>query len=378
MIVPFNRPKPTGRELDYMQRAIDGGKIGGNGEFTAKCEALLEAQLGIKKALLTTSCTAALEMAALLLDTQPGDEVIVPSFTFPSTANAFVLRGAKPVFADIRPDTLNIDESKIERQITRKTKAIVAMHYAGVSCEMDAIVDLARARSIPVIEDNAHGLFGKYKGKYLGTFGCMAAQSFHDTKNFTCGEGGGLLMNDEQLVGRAEIIREKGTNRARFFRGEVDKYTWVDLGSSYAPSDILAAFLLAQLEAREKIQKERERIWNSYLQHLREWAEQSGARLPLTPSDTEHPYHLFFVLMKTGDDRDRLIAHLREAGVQSAFHYVPLHLSQMGRSFGSKSGDCPVSESVSECLLRLPFYNGLTDDELEHVVAVIRKFTACS
>jgi dTDP-4-amino-4,6-dideoxygalactose transaminase len=378
MIVPFNRPRPAGRELDFIKRAIERGKIGGNGEFTLECELLLERQLGIKKALLTTSCTAALEMAALLLDTQPGDEVIVPSFTFPSTANAFVLRGAKPVFADIRPDTLNIDESKIERHITGLTKAIVVMHYAGVGCEMEVIVDLARNRSIAVVEDNAHGLFGRYRGKYLGTFGCMAAQSFHETKNFTCGEGGGLLINDEQFLSRAEIVREKGTNRARFFRGEVDKYTWVDLGSSYAPSDILAAFLLAQLEARDKIQKERQDIWNFYADHLRQWAEQCHVQLPVTPGHTEHSYHLFFLVMKTGDDRNRLIEHLQQAGVQSVFHYVPLHLSQMGRSFGSKQGNCSVSESVSERLLRLPFYNGLTNDQLKHVVDAIEKFQPCS
>jgi dTDP-4-amino-4,6-dideoxygalactose transaminase len=378
MIVPFNRPQPVGREFDYIKAAVEGGEIGGNGEFTAKCEALLEKQLGIKKALLTTSCTAALEMAALLLDTQPGDEVIVPSFTFPSTANAFVLRGAKPVFADIRPGTLNIDENKIERNITGRTKAIVAMHYAGVGCEMDAIVDLARDRSIAVIEDNAHGLLGKYKGKYLGTFGCMAAQSFHETKNFTCGEGGGLLINEERFIARAEIVREKGTNRARFFRGEIDKYTWVDLGSSYAPSDILAAFLLAQLEARKKIQEERKHVWNFYAEHLHEWAERCRVQLPAVPNHAEHPYHLFFVVMKTGDERNRLIEHLRQAGVQSVFHYVPLHLSQMGRSFGSKAGDCPVSESVSERLLRLPFYSGLTNEELKHVVGAIEKFRPCS
>src|ERR1700736_1291718 len=378
MIVPFNRPQPVGREFDYIKAAVEGGETGGNGEFTAKCEALLEKQLGIKKALLTTSCTAALEMAALLLDTQPGDEVIVPSFTFPSTANAFVLRGAKPVFADIRPGTLNIDENKIERHITGRTKAIVAMHYAGGGCEMDAIVDLARDRSIAVIEDNAHGLLGKYKGKYLGTFGCMAAQSFHETKNFTCGEGGGLLINEERFIARAEIVREKGTNRARFFRGEIDKYTWVDLGSSYAPSDILAAFLLAQLEARKKIQEERKRVWNFYAEHLHEWAERCRVQFPVVPNHAEHPYHLFSVVMKTGDERNRLIEHLRQAGVQSVFHYVPLHLSQMGRSFGSKAGDCPVSESVSERLLRLPFYNGLTNEELKHVVGAIEKFRPCS
>jgi dTDP-4-amino-4,6-dideoxygalactose transaminase len=374
MIVPFNRPQPVGREFDYIKTAIDCGDIGGNGAFSEKCEALLEKELGIKKAVLTTSCTAGLEMAALLLDILPGDEIIVPSFTFPSTANAFALRGARPIFADIRSDTLNIDEGKIERHITDRTKAIAVMHYAGVGCEMDAIVDLARNRSIALIEDNAHGLLGKYRGKFLGTFGCMAAQSFHETKSFTCGEGGALLINDEQFVARAEIIREKGTNRARFFRGEIDKYTWVDLGSSYAPADILAAFLLAQLEERDNVQNERKRVWNFYAEHLGEWAERCHAQLPVVPDHIQHPYHMFFVVMKTGKERDRLIAHLREAGVQSAFHYVPLHLSQMGRSFGGKQGNCPVSERVSERLLRLPFYNTLTNLELEQVVGAIKKF----
>jgi dTDP-4-amino-4,6-dideoxygalactose transaminase len=378
MMVPFNRPLPVGRELDYIRTAVETANIGGHGEFTAKCEAFLEKELGVAKTLLTTSCTAALEMAALLLDTQPGDEVIVPAFTFPSTANAFVLRGAKPVFADIRPDTLNIDESQIERHLSRRTKAIVVMHYAGVACELDAIVDLARDRSIALVEDNAHGLFGKYKDRHLGTFGCMAAQSFHETKNFTCGEGGGLIINDDSLVARAEVIREKGTNRARFFRGEIDKYSWVDLGSSYAPSEILAAFLLAQLEKREEIQKLRQNIWNFYAGRLRPWAERCEAQLPVVPACAEQPYHMFFVVMKSGDDRNRLIAHLRQAGVQSAFHYVPLHLSGMGRSFGGKEGACPVSERVSERLLRLPFYNGLTSPELEHVVETMQKFQPCS
>jgi dTDP-4-amino-4,6-dideoxygalactose transaminase len=376
MTIPFNRPQPVGRELAYINAAIGSGHIGGIGEFTARCQDWLEQELGVKKALLTTSCTAALEMAALLLDMRPGDEVIVPSFTFPSTANAFALRGAKPVFADIRPDTLNINETQIERHITARTKAIVLMHYAGVGCEMEAIVDLARDRSIAVIEDNAHGLFGKYKGRHLGTFGCMSAQSFHETKNFTCGEGGGLLINDEQFIGRAEIIREKGTNRARFYRGEVDKYTWVDLGSSYAPSEILAAFLMAQLDARAKIQGERERIWKYYAGHLREWARRYEVQLPTAPAHLEHPYHMFFILLKTGEQRTRLIAHLEKAGVQSAFHYVPLHLSKMGRAFGGKEGECPVSESVSERLLRLPFYNDLTNPELEQVVAAVEKFPA--
>lgn len=376
MTIPFNRPQRVGRELEYINAAVESGHIGGNGEFTARCQEWLEQELGVKKVLLTTSCTAALEMAALLLGTGPGDEVIVPSFTFPSTANGFVLRGARPVFADIRPDTLNIDETQIERHITARTKAIVLMHYAGVGCEMEAIVDLARDRSIAVVEDNAHGLFGKYKGQHLGTFGCMSAQSFHETKSFTCGEGGALLMNDEKFVARAEIIREKGTNRARFYRGEVDKYTWVDLGSSYAPSEILAAFLTAQLEARTKIQNERERVWNYYAGHLREWARRNEVQLPSAPAHVEHPSHMFFILLKTGEQRKRLIAHLEKADVESAFHYVPLHLSKMGGAFGGKEGDCPVSESVSERLLRLPFYNDLTNQELEQVVAAVEKFRA--
>ncbi len=378
MTIPFNWPAAMGRELEYITMAVETAGIGGAGEFAAKCQALLESELGVKKALLTTSCTAALEMAALLIDTQPGDEIILPSFIFTSTANAFALRGAKPVFVDIRPDTLNVDEKQIERRLSKRTKAIVAMHYAGVGCELDAIVDLARDRSIALIEDNALGLFGKYKGRNLGTFGCLATQSFHETKNLSCGEGGALLINDDRFIERAEIIREKGTNRARFFRGEVDKYTWVDLGSSYAPSDILAAYLLAQLEMRQKIQKLREDIWNFYSEHLREWAERCGARLPVVPDHTDQTYHMFYVLMKTGEDRDRLMAHLRQAGMQSVFHYLPLHLSKMGQSFGGKKGDCPVTESVSERLLRLPFYNTLTKGELTRVVDAMEKFQPCS
>ena len=378
MTIPFNRPAAMGRELEYITIAVETGGIGGAGEFAAKCQALLERELGVKKALLTTSCTAALEMAAILIDSQPGDEIILPSFAFPSAANAFVLRGAKPVFVDIRPDTLNINETQIERHLTKRTKAIVAVHYAGVGCELDSIVDLARKHSIALIEDNAHGLFGKYKDRHLGRFGCLAAQSFHETKNFTSGEGGALLINDERLIARAEMIREKGTNRARFFRGEVDKYTWVDLGSSYAPSDILGAFLLAQLEVREKIKKLREDIWNFYAEHLRDWAKRCGARLPIVPAHTEQTYHMFYVLMRTAEDRDRMMLHLRQAGIQSVFHYLPLHLSKMGQSFGGKKGDCPVTESVVGRLLRLPFYNGLTKAELSRIVEAMEKFQPCS
>ena len=372
--VPFNRPLATGRELEYIQQAIDSGHISGDGSFTKKCHVLLEQTLGVPKVLLTTSCTDALEMAALLLDIVSGDEVIVPSFTFVSTVSAFVLRGARPVFIDIRPDTLNLDETQLAPLITPRTKAIVPVHYAGVGCEMDAILDVARRHAVAVVEDNAHGLFGKYKGKYLGTFGCLATQSFHETKNVTCGEGGALLINDPQYIERAEIIREKGTNRSRFFRGQVDKYTWVDLGSSYLPSDILAAFLYAQLEAREQIQAKRRRIWEYYYEHLQDWAQERGVRLPIVPAYCEQPYHLFYLLMPSLEQRQALIAYLKARNIGSVFHYLPLHLSVMGRRFGGKEGDCPVTEDVSDRLLRLPFYNDLTEADQVRVVATMREF----
>src|SRR5512138_3481524 len=306
--VDFNRPVIVGRELEYMQQAVENGHISGDGPFTKKCHAFLESELGIRKALLTTSCTHALEMSAILLDIQPEDEVIIPDFTFVSTVNAFVLRGAKPVFVDIRPDTLNLDESRLEAVITPKTKAIVPVHYAGVGCEMDSIMAIAACHNIAVVEDNAHGLFGKYKGKFLGTFGCMASQSFHETKNFTSGEGGALLINDPQLAERAEIIREKGTNRSRFFRGQVDKYTWVDIGSSYLPSDILAAILLAQLELRERIQAHRCKVWETYQAGLDGWARGHEVQLPAVPQDCEQAYHMFYLLMPSLELRQRLIA----------------------------------------------------------------------
>jgi dTDP-4-amino-4,6-dideoxygalactose transaminase len=372
--IPFNRPTLEGNELLYISQAIATGQISGDGQFTKKCHALLEQVLGVPKALLTTSCTHALEMAALLLDIQPGDEIIVPDFTFVSTVNAFVLRGARPVFTDIRPDTLNLDESQLERRITSRTRAVVPVHYAGVGCEMDAILEIAERHGIAVVEDNAHGLFGKYKDKYLGTFGCLATQSFHETKNFICGEGGALLINDAQYIERAEIIREKGTNRSRFFRGQVDKYTWVDIGSSYLPSDLLAAFLYAQLEARDQIQTKRQRIWEYYAEHLRDWAQTKGVRLPNIPGHCEQPYHMFYLLLPSLEIRQALIARLKTRGILSVFHYLPLHLSDMGRQFGGKPGDCPVTENVSNRLLRLPFYNSLSESEQAYVVQSIRGF----
>ena len=372
--VAYNQPVMVGKETEYMAQAIAGAKFSGDGPFTHKVSELLEQQLGVHKVLLTTSCTHALEMFALLLDIQPEDEVILPSYTFVSTVNAFVLRGARPVFADIRPDTLNLDESRLEALITPHTKAIIPVHYGGVGCEMDAILEIAARHHIPVMEDNAHGLFGKYKGKYLGTFGTLAAQSFHETKNFTCGEGGALLINDPALVERAEIIREKGTNRSRFFRGQVDKYSWVDLGSSYLPSDILAAFLLAQLDQREKVQDHRRKVWEFYNEHLQDWARQHAVHLPYVPPHCEQAYHMYFLLMPTLELRQGLIMHLRQRGINSVFHYLPLHLSDMGQRFGGQLGDCPVTERVSDQLLRLPFHNALTGTDLLKVLEAIQDY----
>lgn len=375
MTIPFNRPTLVGNEHLYMQEALMNRHLAGDGQFSKKVHALLEDQIGVPKALLTTSCTHALEMSALLLDLKEGEEVIVPSFTFVSTVNAFVLRGAKPVFADIRPDTLNLDESKLEGLITPRTRAIVVVHYAGVACEMDVIQEVASRHKIPVIEDNAHGLFGRYKGRQLGTFGAMATLSFHETKNFTSGEGGALLINDEQYVEDAEILREKGTNRSRFFRGQVDKYTWVNVGSSYLPSDILAAFLLAQLEERDQVQTRRQTVWQRYCDELGAWAEENQVRLPVVPVYCEQPYHMFYLLFPSLEHRQAAIVFLKESGIQAVFHYLPLHLSPMGEKFGGKQGDCPVTENVSDRLLRLPFYTSLTEEDQGHVIRSLKRFS---
>ncbi len=372
--VDFNRPVTVGREFEYMRQAIENAHISGDGPFTKKCHAFLENGLGVDKALLTTSCTHALEMSAILLDIQPGDEVIIPDFTFVSTVNAFVLRGAKPLFIDVRPDTLNLDESKLEAALTARTKAIVPVHYAGVACDMDSIMEIANRRNIAVVEDNAHGLFGKYKGKYLGTFGSLASQSFHETKNFSCGEGGALLINNPVLAERAEIVREKGTNRSRFFRGLVDKYTWVDIGSSYLPSDILAAFLFAQFEQRQKIQSHRKNVWDMYHAALKDWTLKNGVQLPHVPDHCEQAYHMFYMLLPNLDVRQKLILYLRERGIYSVFHYLPLHLSDMGQGFGYRAGDCPITEKVSDQLIRLPFHNALTGNEQEQVIDAILDF----
>jgi len=372
--IPFNRPAILGSEFEYMHQALQSGHASGNGPFTKKCEALLEQALDVPKVMLTTSCTHALEMSALLLDVRPGDEVIMPSFTFVSTANAFVLRGARPVFVDVRPDTLNLDERQVEAAITERARAIVPVHYAGIGCQMDTLADIARRHDLSIVEDNAHGLFGRFRGQYLGTFGTLATLSFHETKNFTCGEGGALLINDPALIERAEILREKGTDRSRFFRGEVDKYTWVDVGSSYVLSDILAAYLLAQLECRERVQRTRAAIFRRYAEALADLEQAGRLRLPVVPEECDLAYHLFYLLLPSSQERDALLQHLKEQNMLAVFHYVPLHLSPMGRHFGYTEKDCPVTQDVSQRLVRLPFYNDLTETDQARVIEQVRAF----
>jgi dTDP-4-amino-4,6-dideoxygalactose transaminase len=369
--IPFNRAAVTGREAEYVSRVIAEGPLHGDGPFTRACHEWLERLTGSPRALLTTSCTHALEMTALLLDLKPGDEVIVPPFTFVSTVNAAVLRGARPVFVDIRPDTLNLDETRIEAAITPRTRAIMLVHYAGVGCEMDAIMDIAARHGLAVVEDNAHGLFGTYRGRQLGTFGTFATLSFHDTKNISCGEGGALMINDVGYADRAEIIREKGTNRTRFYRGQVDKYTWCDIGSSYLPSDILAAYLLAQLESHAQIQERRQTLWARYESGLAAWAAATGARLPMVPPECRHPAHIFYLLLPSLEARTALLAHLRERRILAVFHYLPLHLSEMGRRMGGQPGQCPVTEEVSDRLVRLPLFYQLTDDDQTRVIEAV-------
>jgi dTDP-4-amino-4,6-dideoxygalactose transaminase len=372
--IPFNRPTTAPEVLTSIADVLASGRLSGNGPCTRACEAILEGVTGAHKAMLTNSCTAALEMSALLLAAQPGDEVIVPSFTFVSTANAFAAHGLKPVFADCRPDTLNIDERTITPLIGPRTRALVAMHYGGVACNMDALQATAQRHQLAIIEDNAHGLFGAYKGRSLGTFGAMATQSFHETKNVTSGEGGALLLNDPALVERAEIIREKGTNRSRFFRGEVDKYTWVDVGSNYLPTELQAASLVAQLQAKDVIQGKRAAIWRRYHTALPDWAAANRVGLPVVPQECEHPSHLYYLLLPDASSRARLIEHLKARGILAVFHYVPLHLSPMGRRFGGNPGDCPVAEDVAERLLRLPFFTDLSPEDQATVIETVRCF----
>ncbi len=374
MNVPFNRPSISPQGMSYIQDVLRSSHHSGDGPYSKRCQEILEGLTGSNKVLLTTSCTHALEMAAILLDVQPEDEVILPSFTFVSTVNAFVLRGCKPVFVDIRPDTLNIDEKLIEAAITERTKVIVVVHYAGISCEMDTILGIAQRYGLPVVEDNAHGLFGKYQGKPLGSFGVLATQSFHETKNISCGEGGALLINDLSLTDRAEILREKGTNRSLFFRGEVDKYSWMDIGSSWLPSDILATLLLSQLEERDQIQMTRKKIWQTYHAELREWAALHEVRQPIIPTLCDQAWHLYYLLMPTPEKRDAFLGHLREAGVGAVFHYLPLHLSKFGSRFGGKEGDLPVTEALHAQLVRLPFYTSMTESDQAYVIQNVLSF----
>lgn len=372
--IPFNRPTSTELDARYISDALASGKLAGDGAFTRRCQSHLERMLGVPRVLLTTSCTDALEMAALLAGIKPGDEVIVPSFTFVSSVNAFVLRGATPVFADIRPDTLGLDERQLPSLITPRTKAIVVVHYAGVACDMDAINAAASTVGAMVIEDNAHGFLGAFRGQPLGTFGALATLSFHDTKNITCGEGGALLVNDPALIERAEIIREKGTDRSKFLRGEVDKYGWVDLGSSFLPSELLAAMLAAQLENSETVQHRRGHLWTRYAQALAGWAAQHGVELPAVLADRTPSFHMFNLMVPSIAFRDALFAHLRERGIQAVSHYIPLHQSPMGRQFGGFDGQCPVAERVNELIVRLPFFTNMTDAEQDEVLDALAGF----
>jgi len=373
-MIPFNQPFIAGKELEYFAQAVRGGHISGNGKFTKLCQEWMQNRYGLRKVLLTHSCTAALEMAALLLDIVPGDEVILPSFTFVSTANAFVLRGAKLRFVDIREDTLNIDETLIAEAINERTKAIVVVHYAGVACEMDAILKVASKHSIPVVEDAAQAVHASYKGKALGSFGDLGCYSFHETKNFISGEGGALAINREKFVERAEIIWEKGTNRAQFFKGQTDKYTWVDIGSSYLPSDLIAAFLYAQLEHADQIHRKRRAIHQLYMEQLAGFVEQGFLRLPVVPEGVEHNGHLFYIQLPSPQQRDAMLAHLNQSGVNATFHYIPLHSSPMGLKHSAARTDLPVTTQKSVCLIRLPCYYTMMESDVCTVVKTIKNF----
>jgi dTDP-4-amino-4,6-dideoxygalactose transaminase len=374
MTIPFNRPCTLGNELQYVATAIKEHKLSGDGSFTNRCHQWFQNKTGCKKALLAHSGTAALEMAAILADIQPGDEVIMPSYTFVSTANAFVLRGGIPVFVDIRPDTMNINETKIESAITSQTKAIVPVHYAGVACEMDRIMDIAARYNLLVIEDAAQGVTSTYKGQQLGAVGHLGCYSFHETKNYTCGEGGALIINDERFIERAEVIREKGTNRSKFFRGQVDKYTWVDIGSSYLPSELNAAYLLAQLEQSDTILQDRLDSWNYYYEKLTPLARTGLIDIPVIPQECSHNAHMFYIKVKDLSERTKLISFLNDNDVHSVFHYIPLHSAPAGRQFGSFFGEDKYTTIESERLIRLPLYFGLTKDDIEKVAYVINGY----
>lgn len=372
-MISFNYPCYIGDELGYIKDAIEKGKVSGDGFYTKKCNEWFLNKLD-RKILLTTSCTSALEMMGILLDLNPGDEVIMPSYTFVSTANAFVLRGAVPVFVDIRPDTLNIDENLVEQAITDKTKAIVAVHYAGVACEMDKLKEIAKKHNLYLLEDAAQGFDSEYKGQKLGTIGDLGTYSFHETKNIISGEGGCLIINNDKFCERAEIIREKGTNRSKFFRGQVDKYTWVDVGSSYLPSDMIAAYLYAQLDNCEKIQNKRLYIWDKYNEFFKKYEDLGLIRRPVVPKECKHNAHIYYVLFNDLETRTKFISYLKENGVQTVFHYIPLHSAPAGQKYCKTSGDMKVTNKVSDCLVRMPMYYDLTDDDLDYIMNITDKF----
>ena len=373
-MIHFNIPPYTGKEKDYIQQAIENHKICGDGEFTKKCSHWLEEKTGTKKALLTTSCTHATEMAAILLNIGEGDEVIMPAYTFVSTADAFVMRGAKVVFVDIRPDTMNLDENLIEAAITEKTKAIVPVHYAGVACEMDRIMEIAKKYHLAVVEDAAQGMMASYKGKALGTIGDFGCISFHETQNYSMGEGGALFIQDKNYIENAEIIREKGTNRSKFFRGQIDKYTWVNYGSSYLPSDMNAAYLYAQLECADKINIERINLWNLYYENLKPLQDSKKIELPVVPNGCIHNAHMFYIKTKDIKERTELIQYLKENQILAVFHYIPLHTAPAGIKFGRFSGEDLYTTRESERLLRLPMYYGLRQNQIEYICSKIMKF----
>ncbi len=378
MKIPFNKPYTTGKELEYIKQAIENGHLSGDGPFTKKCQTWLEKQIGCKKALLTHSCTAALEMAAILADIQPGDEIIMPSFTFVSTANAFVLRGGVPVFIDIRPDTMNMDETLIEAAITKRTKAIVPVHYAGVACEMDTIMTIAEKHNLLVIEDAAQAIMASYKCRPLGSIGHLSALSFHETKNIQCGEGGALLINDERFIERAEIIREKGTDRSKFFRGQVDKYSWVDIGSSYLLNDISAAFLYAQMDKATDITAKRLSAWSRYYEGLKTLADKDVFQIPSISESCKYNAHLFYIKTESLNMRAALIEYLREHGIHPVFHYVPLHSSIAGMKYGRFEGKDHFTTKESERLLRLPLYAEITLEEVDNICNIIVEFYQCN
>ena len=372
--IPFNRADISEIDQSYISKSIENGHISGNGNFGKLAEEFFEKSLRVRRSLLTTSCTHALEMCALLLNLKDGDEVIVPSFTFVSTASAFLMHGAKPVFVDVDEATLNIDARNIEAAITSKTRAVCVVHYAGVAVDLDAIQSLCDKHGIVLIEDNAHGLFSTYKQKSLGSFGSLATLSFHETKNITCGEGGAILINEDSFIERAEILREKGTDRSRFLRGQVDKYTWVDLGSSWVISDILAAILMSQLERSDEIQKKRRYAFDFYERELSSWATNQGFRRPVVPEYCQHSSHMYFLRLHGIEQRDRFIDHLKNLGISAVFHYQPLHLSYVGRSLGGKAGQCPVSEEAGDCLVRRPLFSLLNESQLERVTSAVTSF----